>query len=376
MKKVVNILLILSMIVGFSAFQCSSTEITSAKLYIQQKNLDKALESLKKEVKKNPKSDEGYYLLGYVLGEKGDIKGMLENFDKSAAISNKFAKNIDESKRYHWADGFNRGVQLFNKGAKYAGTDSSKAIFQEAIETFKGAIMCEPDSADTYKNLAYAYLNVGDQDAAIEPLKKVLEHTKTADAYVQLGDIYVQKGVKLNAAGNKDEAMENYNKAISLLEEGRKQYPDNGDILLLLSNSYIAAGKLDVAKEAFKAGVEKEPDNKFYRYNYGSLLLNAKEYAEAAKQLAKAVELDPEYENAIYNLAVTYVKWGAEMREADPENDSYKEKYKLALPLLEKYLTINKEESAIWDLLGKVYANLGMNDKSKEAFEKADMYRK
>ncbi len=376
MKKIVNLLLILSMIVGFSAFQCSSTEITSAKLYIQQKNLDKALEALKKEIKKNPKSDEGYYFLGYVLGEKGDIKGMLENFDKSMAISDKFAKNIEESKKYHWADGFNKGVQLFNKGAKYAGTDSSKTFFQKAIESFNGAIMCEPDSADTYKNLAYAYLNIGDQDAAIKPLKKLLELTKTADAYVQLGNILLQKGVILNDVGKKDEAMEKFNKAISVLEEGRKLYPENGDILLLLSNSYIAAGKLDVAKEAFKAGVEKEPENKIYRYNYGSLLLNAKEYKEAAKQLAKAIELDPEYENALYNLAVTYVKWGAEIREADPESDSYQEKYKLALPLLEKYLTINKEESAIWDLLGKVYANLGMTDKSKEAFEKADKYRK
>ncbi len=376
MKKIFNILLIVSMIAGFSAFQCSSTEITSAKLYIQQKNLDKALESLKKEVAKNPKSDEGYYLLGYVLGEKGDIKGMLENFDKSAAISNKFAKNIEESKKYHWADGFNKGVQLFNKAAKYAGTDSSKALFQKTIDTFKGAIMCEPDSVDTYKNLAFAYLNIDDKDGAIKQFKEVLKRKKSEDAYVQLGNIYVQKGVKLDADGKKDEAIKNYNEAIKVLEEGRELYPNNGDILLLLSNSYIAAGKLDVAKEAFKAGVEKEPENKFYRYNYGSLLLNAKEYAEAEKQLKKAVEIDPDYENAIYNLAVTYVKWGAGMREADPESDAYQEKYKLALPLLEKYLTLNKEESVIWDLLGKVYANLGMNDKSKEAFENADKYRK
>ena len=79
----------------------------------------------------------------------------------------------------------------------------------------------------------------------------------------------------------------------------------------LLSNAYIAADKLDVAKDAFKEGVAKEPENKFYRYNYGSLLLNAQEYEAAAAQLEKAFEIDPDYENAIYNLAVTYVKWGA-----------------------------------------------------------------
>ncbi len=33
-------------------YQCGSTEITSAKLYIQQKNYDKAVEVLQKEITK------------------------------------------------------------------------------------------------------------------------------------------------------------------------------------------------------------------------------------------------------------------------------------------------------------------------------------
>jgi predicted Zn-dependent protease len=136
---------------------------------------------------------------------------------------------------------------------------------------------------------------------------------------------------------------------------------------------------LDVAKEAFKAGVQQDPENKFYRYNYGSLLLNANELQEAELHFKKALEIDPEYQNALYNLAVTYVKWGAKMREEmeekEIESDEYKVKFEAALPLLEKYLTINEKEGSVWDLLGKVYANLGMAEKSKEAFNKADMYR-
>lgn len=379
MKRVLSIIILLSIAIGFSAFQCSSTELTSAKLYIQQDNLDKALESLRQEVEKNPKSDEGFYLLGFVLGEQGDIKGMLENFDKSTSISNKFAANIEESKKYHWADGFNKGVMTFNKASKVGDTDSATVIFEQAIEKFNNAILCQPDSADTYLNLAYAYINMGDREAAIEPLKKVNELTKSEDSYIQLSDIYIQKALVAKEAGNKEEGIELFNQSVSVLEEARKLYPDNGDILLLLSNAYIGADKLDVAKDAFKEGVEKEPENKFYRYNYGSLLLNANELEPAEVQLKKALEIDPDYENAIYNLAVTYVKWGAIMREDmeknELESDEYKEKFELALPLLEKYLTIKEDEGAIWDLLGKVYANLGMPEKSKTAFEKADLYK-
>lgn len=379
MKRVLSIIMLLSIAIGFSAFQCSSTELTSAKLYIQQDNLDKALESLRGEVEKNPKSDEGFYLLGYVLGEKGDIQGMLENFDKSSAISNKFAANIEESRKYHWADGFNKGVMTFNKASKFGDSDSATVIFEEAITKFNNAILCQPDSSDTYLNLAYAYINMGNREAAIDPLKKVVELTQSEDSYVQLADLYIQKALTAKEAGNKDEGIALFNESVTVLEEARKLYPNNGDILLLLSNAYIGADKLDVAKEAFKEGVEKEPENKFYRYNYGSLLLNANELEPAAEQLEKALQIDPDYENAIYNLAVTYVKWGAIMREDaeknELESEEYKEKFELALPLLEKYLTIKENEGAIWDLLGKVYANLGMPDKSKNAFEKADLYR-
>ena len=49
-----NILLAVVLFAGMilSGFQCSSTELTSARLYIQQKNFDKAIEVLKKDVEK------------------------------------------------------------------------------------------------------------------------------------------------------------------------------------------------------------------------------------------------------------------------------------------------------------------------------------
>ena len=75
-------------------FQCSSTELTSARLYIQQKNFDRALEVLQDEVTKNPKSDEGYFLLGHVYGETGEMENMIDAYDKSMGISNKFSKEI------------------------------------------------------------------------------------------------------------------------------------------------------------------------------------------------------------------------------------------------------------------------------------------
>ena len=85
-KLLVIAFLMLSMI--FVGYQCGSTEVTSAKLYMQQKNWDKAIEVLQKEITKNPKSVEGYYWLGEVYREKGDMSKMLENFNTSLSYGN------------------------------------------------------------------------------------------------------------------------------------------------------------------------------------------------------------------------------------------------------------------------------------------------
>ncbi|MCW9064714.1 MAG: tetratricopeptide repeat protein, partial [Ignavibacteriaceae bacterium] len=141
----------------------------------------------------------------------------------------------------------------------------------------------------------------------------------------------------------------------------------------------IEADKIDIAISSAEKLVEKDPLNKAYRYNYGVLLLNVEKYAEAETQLLKAIEIDPDYENAIYNLGVTYVKWGTAInKDAEKQGlitEDYKKKYEAALPYLEKVVEVDPTNIAIWELLGKVYSVLGMNDDANNAFKKADELR-
>ncbi len=386
MKRVLSSLIVLSMIFGLAAFQCSSTELTSAKLYIQQKNLPKAKEALEKEINKNPKSDEGLYLMGYIYGEEGDMAKMMNYFNKSLSVSNKFFPDIDNAKKFHWQNSFNKGVGLFNRATKAADKDTSRMYFEKSVQAFNDAILCQPDSVDSYKNLTYSYLNLGQLEKAADPLLKVIEIKKDADSYAILGEIYYNNGINLmknyyeeKSISDSLNAMDYFDKTIDLLEEARKIHPDNSDILAILSNAYINANKLDVAMDTFSEGIKKDPANKYYRYNYGVLLLGAEKYQEAADQFVEAINLDPDYTNAHYNLGVTYVKWGSDIRESavdeDDESKEYLEKFRLSLEPLNKYVEKNPEDGKVWDLLGKVYANLGMNEESMKAFEKADLYR-
>jgi tetratricopeptide (TPR) repeat protein len=375
-----KIIVVIMVFLGFTfmGYQCGSTELTSAKLYIQQKNFDKAMDLLVQEVQKNPKSDEGHYLLGVVYGEKNEYNKMNDSYNKSLAVSNNFKDNIEQSKQYYWTTLFNRGVKSYQEGVNSQNEDSSRVHFSKAANYFETAINIIPDSTDAYKNLAFVYINTREYDKAAEPLKKLKDKEKSVESYQFLGEILYEQGNQLKE-NDSTAAMNYYNEAINVLEEGRKIYPNEPKILLALSNSYIAANKLDVAKDVFKAGVEAEPGNKYYRYNYGVLLLGAEEYAEAEKQFVKAIEIDPDYENALYNLGVTYVKWGTHLNElADQKGETseeYKVKYQMALPHLEKVTQMKSDDAVLWELLGKVYTVLGMQDDAINAFNKADELR-
>ena len=173
--------------------------------------------------------------------------------------------------------------------------------------------------------------------------------------------------------------MSNYDKAIEVLKEGWKNYPNSNKILLVLSNAYISSGNLSDAMLAFKAGVDADPENKAYRYNYGVLLLNAEKYEEAAEQFKKAVDIDPSYTNALYNLGLTYARWGGKLREkaieSGSESEEFKQKFQEAIPFLVKFLEIEPEDVNGWDLLGRVYLNVNDQEKAKDAFDKADQFR-
>ncbi len=376
-KLFVIAFLMLSMF--FVGYQCGSTEITSAKLYIQQKNYDKAIEVLQKEITKNPKSDEGYYLLGFVQGEQGDFEGMVDSYDKSLAISKNFEKNINDSRKYFWAQAYNRGVSLYQRGVKSGDVDSAKIYYDKSIADFNSALKIEPDSADTYKNLAFVYLSKGDNEAAVQPLKELIAREQSLDGYKFLGEIYYVTGTNLKSQGSETEAVAEFNKSIEVLEEGLKKYPDDPEMLVTLSTAYIGAGRGTEAIDKYKKLVEAKPEDKNIRYNYGVLLLGADDFAGAETQFKKAIDLDPAYDNAIYNLGVTYLKWGTYLNKKSDEegkvSDEYKVKYQAALPYLEKAVEMKDANAQTWELLGKVYSVLGMNDDATKAFEKADQLR-
>jgi len=108
------------------------------------------------------------------------------------------------------------------------------------------------------------------------------------------------------ALGHRRGAGENAD-AVPLLEDATKHFPENEELQNMQLNAYAISGQIERAIEVYGKTVEDNPENKIYRYNYGSLLLQAERHDDAINQLKEAVRIDEAYTDAQYNLGAAYV---------------------------------------------------------------------
>ncbi|MCX7985095.1 MAG: tetratricopeptide repeat protein [Bacteroidetes bacterium] len=200
MRKIYNFIIsamILSLIT--MGFQCGSADFTGAKLHIQQKNYDKAIELLVKETTNNPKNEEAWYLLGRLRAEKGDIDGMNEAFERALAISNTHQNEIYLTRLSFWGQYLNIGFSYLKKASK-----DSIEYYRLAIDNITKAVKAKPDTGLTYDYLAMAYYEKGEIDSAIYAYTKGWEVSGDLEMYKQVGKIYYNKGVEKETVFEKE----------------------------------------------------------------------------------------------------------------------------------------------------------------------------
>lgn len=81
-------------------------------------------------------------------------------------------------------------------------------------------------------------------------------------------------------------------------------------------NALNRIGNTKEAMRLYRQQIEENPENATYRYNYGSLLLNDDRFDEAAEQLGRAAELDPDDPKKHYNHGAAYLNKGVVMQDS------------------------------------------------------------
>ncbi len=330
---------ILAIAVAFivtTGFQCSSAELTSARLYIQRKDYPKAVEQLEKEVAKNPKSEEGYFLLGEVQAELKDYKKMKDAFDKALAIAPTHQKEIKGHELSVWGHLFNQGVEAINNASDSTG-------YGTAIDLFTTAIYVLPESTLTYRNLGLAYYRASMIDNAIASFTTAFDKAQDNLACRLLGRIYLDSATVLKSRFT-DTNRDAFTAIKNLASIHEKMKAADAKYILGEPSS---VKNLEPEKKKKKSAAEVKEEWSYAQYNL-TLTVEGDIVAAMKYSTPYAPKIDStDYRLAIdlYNKAVDILKKGIQLFPEDAE---------ISENLMNSYIGAERNEEARQLLVARV----------------------
>jgi tetratricopeptide (TPR) repeat protein len=194
--------------------------------------------------------------------------------------------------------------------------------------------------------------------------------------------------------------------ATEYIKKGRELYPDELNLIFSEANIYIFTGQIEEAREILNLALEKDPDNPNLHFafaaNYDKMAQDTTysrddrmfAFKEAEKSYKRAIEIDEDYFDAIYNLGVLYFNEGirifeeadiklrenptsAAFREYEQEEKRFQEQWLTAQPFLEKAMSMIDEDDPNLEVvvvsLLQLYARTNQPEKLEEM---QDLYHK
>ncbi len=375
MRKIYAVvaLSLLVLFLAFMLFGCRSKEVESALIYINQQNdWDKAMEQLELAVQVNPADVEAHVLLGEGYGRRREYQKMNEHFDTAMKLmeapgksNQKFIDKISFESDKFWRQSFNTGVQ-----------NVKEEKLEEAAANFNSCIIIDPERPEAYRNLAYVNEKTDNIESAIENYGQVIRiNHKDTEAMAYLGRLYMRG--------------EQYETTIEMMDKILAVDSLNVDAVAQKAMAYDYLGESDKAFAAYEEALTKRPDDIDLIFNLGRLYFMKEEYEKAIENFKKVVEQNPDDFESNLNVGNAYLSLAQNVLKKEREMDSKElekiphdviqakkkqetEYYKNAVPYLEKAAELKPEDPAVWNNLGVAYVNVGMEEKGKEAFERAE----
>ncbi|MDR8392151.1 tetratricopeptide repeat protein [Aliifodinibius sp. S!AR15-10] len=414
----------------------SNPYVDDAKSQMQDGNYQAALEAAQQSIKNQPNDPLGYYYQGVIYGDMAQeeenpaarqetYKKMNESFEQARELASKMEdppselENLGAVKTTIWSNEHNRAIELATSDSLRKALDNPIEL---AAEHLQNATLIMPDSVLSWDVLSEIQIMNNNTKAAIQAKEKVLDlkQQPSAQDYNRLADFY--------------RAENNFKGAINVLSKGREAYPDSVFLSEKLADSYQSDGQYQKAISTVERLIERDPDNPQYHLALGTQLyqtvlelndslstnsdqifkLNKKLEAgsgntssikqqiselqsankslqsqisdltdRAIEELNTVIEYRPDDASAYNTLGVIYQNKASalfEEREQTMDNQKAAEIDKQAREHLqdarkyyEKATEIDPDNKQYWESLFRVYVALGMDERAKEAQQKAGM---
>lgn len=245
--------------------------------------------------------------------------------------------------------------------------------YAKAETEFQKEVNANAQNEEAWFYLAMSRLELGKISGFEEAMKgyrAVGKNTFAQDLYYKWGEKYDE------GASNFDKASKSTDTAVSM-PLYKKALINFKSCLVLQPDSLIAQKNVDVISNKITTIKVKPLIDK------GATMMEGGDYAGAIDMFKQAEtsgidKNSPAGEVLTYNTGLAYLKWGENMRANNQADESFKDKYRAALPYLESLKNSNNKDNKLqaYELLVQVYANLNMTAEYEEAKKVRDELKK
>lgn len=157
------------------------------------------------------------------------------------------------------------------------------------------------------------------------------QYEKALDLYKRLRDMKYDQPFLYSSLANISLFLGDTVGGTQYVEEGRERYPDDLELIFTEANIHIFTGDLNRAEKILDIAIEKDPDNPVLYFalaaNYDQMAQDTlypaekREFAfqEAISAYKKALEIDPDYFDAMFNLGALHFNKGLRLFEEAEE---------------------------------------------------------
>jgi Flp pilus assembly protein TadD len=197
--------------------------------------------------------------------------------------------------------------------------------WENDVKLFNHILLSTKDNFMAHNNLGVALFKLGKIDEAIDHYNKALSiKPDIAETYYNRGNAYAK-------LGQNRRAIEDFNEAIRQKQDYAEAYYNRGSI-------YGRLSQYSLAIEDYNQAIRIKPDYAATYYNRGNSYANLGQYSLAIADYTNAIDMNPNDVEAHYNRATIYFELGQYQRAIEDYNQVIRlkpddEKVRLALKL-------------------------------------------
>jgi Tfp pilus assembly protein PilF len=267
---------------------------------------DDSIAAYRKSVAAKPDVFESNLNLGLALADAGqpDAESYLRAATKLTPVSNPAAGRkrawvglghlLESNRPEEAANAYQQASVADPKDPEphlLAATLLEKQHPADSEKEYQQALALAPDSPDVLAALTNFYMrqrHFADAEALLRKLVSV--HPNDATTHLQLGRM-------LAISGKTDDG-------IGEIEAGLKLDPSDSQAQHDLADLYLENSKFSKAEELYRKLTASHPNDAAFHHGLGRALLHQKKFADAERELARTVQLKPDFGPAYGDLAV------------------------------------------------------------------------